>query len=121
MADMSDFHFETSQPVFPKAQKEHIGDWKVDSIQFLVPVKIKTSGVKEIVYDAHIDCVNKEVYVDGRLAGEEFHEKVFGYLHGVTNTLDQDFQASPEIYEQADAAHAEMNNLEKTNLEDANG
>jgi hypothetical protein len=85
---------------------------KIEDIQFLVSAKVflKTNGQpqEEMVY---IDLVGRKVY-DNSLLIPDFSEKVFEYLDSVNILPENLFEASPDVYREAEQAqydHSKMN------------
>lgn len=102
---MSDFKYESTNPVIPTSSPAiSLADsaFEITSVRFLVPMRVilDFSGTPREL-DANIDYVNKQIFIDGKLAGPEFHQKLFAYLSVVTSPGDANYQASEEIHEEA--------------------
>lgn len=86
---------------------------EIESVKFLVPVRIqaKVNG-KSQSFIGQIDYVNRELYgLDALFCKEKLTEKTFAFLNNSTALPDDLYEAPSEVYEEAERAQKEKDNI----------
>ena len=119
MNDKKDFKHESQDPVIVNNKdepKEETHDIEIKDVIFLTPARVEfthENGTEDSISVA-IDLVSRKVYV-GKVTWTH-SDKVFEYLDRV-NTLPEDFfEASEDIYNEANKAVDEMEQIRKNTL-----
>lgn len=122
MNDKKDFNYEAQKPVIvnsdptPTPAGMNQEEYEITDVLFLTPAKVqgkwngKTS--EEVL---NIDIVNRKAYDKHGICS--YSDKIFEYLDRVNSLPEDFFEASEDIYEKANKAVDEMEDIRKSTLQ----
>ena len=120
MNDKKDFKHEAQEPVIVNNEdelKEETHDIEIEDVIFLTPARVEfthENGTEDSISVA-IDLVSRKVYV-GKGPFWTYSDKVFEYLDRVNILPENFFEASEDIYNEANKAVDEMEQIRKNTL-----
>lgn len=121
MPEQAHFRYEANPkniviPSGPAVRKEI----EVEDISFLMPIRIKCKidGNPSLILGG-MNYATREMVIDTLLPEDtkkELHEKVFEFLKFATTLPEEAYQASDEVYQQADRANREYETMHRENV-----
>lgn len=122
MNEKKDFKYEAQEPVIVSNEEtteestEETEEVEINDVVFLTPTRIEYTkdGVEQSVMMG-IDLINKKAYVEEGVW--EYSDAIFEHLDRI-NTLPEDFfEAGEDIYNKANKAVDEMEDIRKSALD----
>jgi len=122
MNEKKDFKYEAQKPVVVSNEEnieestEETEEVEINDVVFLTPTRIEyTKGGVEQSVMMGIDLINKKAYVEEGVW--EYSDAIFEHLDRI-NTLPEDFfEAGEDIYNKANKAVDEMEDIRKSALQ----
>jgi hypothetical protein len=122
MNEKKDFKYEAQKPVVVSNEEnieestEETEEVEINDVVFLTPTRIEyTKGGVEQSVMMGIDLINKKAYVEEGIW--EYSDAIFEHLDRI-NTLPEDFfEAGEDIYNKANKAVDEMEDIRKSALQ----
>lgn len=109
MSDEKHFNYESQDPVVP-SQEEEI---EIEDVVFLTPARVDYDKDGEKLFvNVSVDLVNRKAYTT---EGQEWSnsDKVFEYLDKITTLPEDFFEASEDIYDRAEKAQEDLEEITK--------
>lgn len=124
MNEKKDFKYEAQEPVIVNNDTKEIepsvggSEYQIHDVQFLVSavVDVGFGSMSSKKIEVNIDLANRKVWIDGKLAEKDFADAIFEHLDRVNSLPEDFFEASEDIYEKANKAVDEMEDIRKSTL-----
>ena len=111
MSEQKHFKYEAQEPL---VSNPVVADVEIKDVRFLTPAKIsmKVDGdIREEVLS--IDIISRKAYQNNKEL--PYSEKIFEYLDSINNLPENFFEASDDIYNKAEQAHADHDQMQGEN------
>lgn len=90
---------------------------EIKQVQFLVPIRVLyTSDGTEMVAEGTANIATQEVFLDRQQEHPWVADMVFLFLGQANATIQDQFEADDEVYEQANKAQKEYQNAHKQHV-----
>ena len=117
MNEQKHFTYESEDPVVVKDEETSNSDLEITDVQFMVPALVSLDfGDNSNDVMLNIDLANRKAYDKlGNLVS--YNDKIFKHLDRVNTLPDDFFEASEDIYDKAEEARQELEEIKKKTKE----